>query len=139
MEVVARDGAPRYDYPGSVAVRPGVELLDGRRAAGESLRAVVVGDHSSLQIMRPAVAGEHRWIALEHDDAILHNSWARSPHEIRQKIHSWGHANGLRGEFYYWFRWYPSPLTWRLLRDLHPFARGLWPRLGRSAATDELE
>ena len=139
FEITGERGEARYDYPGAVAVRPGVELLDARRVDGEFLRALVADDHSSLQIVRPAEPREHRWADLRHEEAIIHNSWARSPREIRQKIRSWGHSNGMRGEVYYWLRWYPSPFTWRLLRNLHPFARGLWPRLGRALSTDELE
>ncbi len=139
FEVTNRNGEPRYDYPGSVAVRPGVVLKDGRRVADAFLRAVVGGDHSSLQIVRPAEPLEQRWTGLRPEQAIIHNSWARSPHEIRHKIRSWGHADGWRGQLYYWLRWYPSPLTWRILRDFHPFSRGLWPRLSRSVLTDESE
>ena len=97
------------------------------------------GDRSSLQIARPAEAGEHRWEGLRHEEAVIHNSWARSPHEIRQKVRSWGHANDVGGGRYYWLRWYPSPVTWRYARNLHPFARGLWPRLSRTAPTGELD
>jgi hypothetical protein len=139
FEVVGRRREPRYDYPGAIVVRPGIELLDARRVAGDYLRAVVDGDRSSLQIARPAEAGEHRWEGLRHEEAVIHNSWARSPHEIRQKVRSWGHANDVGGGRYYWLRWYPSPVTWRYARNLHPFARGLWPRLSRTATTGELD
>jgi hypothetical protein len=139
FEVVGLHGEARYDYPGPIAVRPDVELIDARRVAGDYLRAVVVGDHSSLQVVRPAEPSEHRWVDLRPEEAIIHNSWARPARAIRQKIRSWGHANDVGRERYFWLRWYPSPITWRFVRNLHPFARDLWPRLGRRAATDELE
>ncbi|WP_194397267.1 hypothetical protein [Microbacterium atlanticum] len=128
-EVVGSRLEPRYDFPGAVAVRPKVRLTDARRVEGSFLRPVVRGDSSSLQLTRPAEDGEHRWISLPPEAAVIHNSWARRPHEIRQKTRSWGHANGWRGTLYYFAVWLPVPLTWRWLRDVHPFARGLWPRL----------
>ena len=128
LEVVDRDG-PRYDYPGPIAVRPGVELVDARRCRGPFLRPVVRGDDRSLQVRHAVVAGELREERLSAGEAIVHNSWARSPANIRQKLSTWGHASGRRGDLYYLTRWLPAPLTWRLMRDFHPFSRELWPRL----------
>lgn len=128
-EVVASDGRPRYDYPGPIAVRAGARLTDARRADGRFLRAVVRGDGTSLQVARDLDPGEVRVELLEHEDAIIHNSWARDTASIRQKMASWGHSTGSGFSPYYWFRWWPSPILWRLQRDLHPFARGLWPAL----------
>lgn len=129
FEVVTADGRPRYDYPGPIAVRAGARLRDARRASGDFLRLVVEGDDGSLQVNRRPEEGEHRVELLTHDDAILHNSWAREPAETRQKIASWGHASGGRFNSYYWLKWWPSPALWRVQRDLHPFSRGLWPAL----------
>jgi hypothetical protein len=138
LEVVSVDGQPRYDYPGPIAVRSGARLLDARRSEGDFLRLVVRGDSRSLQVSRPLEAGEHRVEFLDHEDAILHNSWARDPAATRQKMASWGHSTGSRFNTYYWFRWWPSPWLWRLQRDLHPFARGLWPALRPRANRGEL-
>lgn len=129
LEVVAADGRARYDYPGPIAVRAGARLRDARRAEGSFLRLVVSGDAGSLQVSRPVEPGEHRVVLLEHEDAIIHNSWARDTTATRQKMASWGHATGIRSSSYFWFRWWPSPLLWRLQKDVHPFARGLWPAL----------
>jgi hypothetical protein len=137
FEVVGEQGAPRYDYPGSVAVRPEVRLSDARRVTGAFLRVVVAGDDESLQIMRPAASGEERWAGISHDQAVLHDSWARSAREIRQKTRSWGHASGWRGRLYFLTIWVPAPVTWRWMRDVHPFARGLWPRIQRRAIAPE--
>jgi hypothetical protein len=133
FEVVGSAREPRYDYPGPVAVKPGVELIDARRTAGAFLRATVQGDTSSLQLSRPPGPMETRWPMLRPEDAIVHNSWARSPKDIRRKIRTWGHARGWRDSLYYFGVWLPAPLTWRLARDIHPFAKGLWPRLLRRA------
>lgn len=138
FEVISEDARARFDYPGPVAVRPEVVLTDARRIDGPFLRAIVIGDDASLQVRRPPAAGEHRWIELSPEDAIVHNSWARAPGEVWQKTRSWGHADGLRSVGYFALRWMPAPLTWRFARDLHPFARDLWPRLARRAPSPEL-
>jgi hypothetical protein len=138
FEIVAATGARRYDYPGAIAVRPIVRLTDARRVAGAFLRAVVAGDDVSLQLTWPAKEHEHRWPGLGPGDAIVHNSWARSPRDIRQKTRSWGHASGWRGRIYYGLVWLPAPVTWRWMQNFHPFAHRLWPRLQRRAiAPDE--
>lgn len=135
FEIVSESGTPRYDYPGSVLVRAETCVNDARRVDGPYMRLVVRGDEASLQIARAPEDAEERWDGLAPEHAIIHNSWARTPHEIRQKTRSWGHASGWRGRVYYYAVWLPAPLTWRLLRDFHPFARGLWPRLARRKVT----
>jgi hypothetical protein len=137
FEIVAADGSPRYDYPGAIAVRPTVRLSDARRIEGPFLRAVVRGDAASLQLSHRVAPGEERWVGLTHGQAVIHDSWARTPREIRQKTRSWGHASGWRGAVYYLAIWLPAPLTWRWLRDVHPFARGLWPRVQRRPIAPE--
>lgn len=129
VEVVARSGSPRFEYPGPIAVRPGTRLVDARRSDGRFLRPVVRGDTESLQIARPAEPRELRQPLLDPTVAILHNSWARPPKDVRAKVRSWGHGGSLKSSLYYWLVWWPAPLTWRWLRSFHPFARDLWPRL----------
>ncbi|GAB3611868.1 hypothetical protein [Humibacter ginsengisoli] len=138
FEVVADDGGPRYEYPGAIAVRPSARLVDARRAEGEYLRVTVRGDERSLQLRRPTAPLEHRFAAIGHEQAIVHNSWARSPRRIGAKLRSWGHSGDFHRAYYYWVIWWPAPLTWRFLRDFHPFSRGLWPRLARRKSTGAL-
>lgn len=128
LEVCGSSGEPHYEYPGSIAVRPGVRLAEGRRVTGRYLRAVPTGDHDSLQLLTPPGPNETR-LEIESAAAIVHNSWARSPSTIRRKIMTWGHSAGWKSWLFYWSRWYPAPSVWRHMRDFHPFARGLWPRL----------
>ena len=137
-EVVSTSGGAVYDYPGPIAVRPGVRLAHARRIEGSFLRPTVVGDDASLLVRRAAATDEMRWIGLQPQDAIVHNSWARSATAVWQKTRSWGHADGLRTTAYYALRWMPAPVTWRFARDLHPFAGGLWPRLARRVPSPEL-
>lgn len=133
LEIVASDSLPRYDYPGPIAVRADEQLVDCRRTAGAFLRPVIHGDNRSLQVVRPEADNEIRMSLLDENDAIWHNSWARSRKSVRRKVASWGHNEGLRTRLYYWMFWLPSIFTWPVLRDIHPFARGLWPRLARAS------
>lgn len=136
LEIVAPSGAPRFEYPGPIAVRPGVALREARRTTGSFIRPVVTNDSESLQISRPPEPGELREPQLDASQAILHNSWARSPRAVRAKVRSWGHGGSARSAVYYWLVWRPSPITWRWLRSFHPFARSLWPRLAVLPAAD---
>lgn len=129
LAVCGADGEPRFDYPGAVAVRPTVRLVDCRRSEGPYLRVVVRGDVVSLQVARPPEPAEQRLEMIGIDDAIVHNSWARSASEVWRKTRAGGHTNGLRGARYFLGTWLPAPFTWRLIKDFHPFAHGLWPAL----------
>ncbi len=137
LEVCAADGGFRYDYPGPIAVRPGATVIDARRCPGVFLRPVVHGDRVSLQLRQEPASGEVRLECLEHSEAIVHNSWGREPEAVHRKVRTWGHAAGLKGELYYWTRWWPSPVLWRVMRDFHPFAGGLWPKLTRTSPARE--
>ena len=136
FEVACADGSPHHEYPGPLVVRAGAHLVDARRADGPFLRLVVSGGDRSLQVARPAGPDETREATLTAAQAVVHNSWGRSRTEIRRKVRSWGHANDTKQRRYFWGVWWPAPLTWWVLRDFHPFARGLWPRLRRRRADD---
>ena len=129
LEVCATDGTDRYEYPGPIAVRPGVRLTDARRCEGATIRPVVRSDASSLQIASPPGPFEHRTLSIEPSEAIVHNSWARTATEVKSKVASWSHADGWRTRAFYYLRWRPAPWAWRITRDFHPFAHGLWPAL----------
>jgi hypothetical protein len=134
LEVCALDRSPRFDYPGPVAVRAGTRLVEARRASGPFLRVGVRSDTSSLQIVRPAAAGEVRVMTLDLEEAIMHNSWARSSASVWAKTRNWGHASDLRMAAYFGGVWLPAPVTWPGLRNFHPLYRPLWPRLQRTPA-----
>ena len=125
-EVSEEDGGMHVEYPGCIAVRPGVELVDARRVSGCYAR-VVTPDADSLQLRRPPGPVEYR-IDLPAAP-IVHNSWARSPRVVAAKVRSWGHNEGLDSLVYYCATWFPARWRWGTLTDFHPFARGLWPRL----------
>jgi hypothetical protein len=137
LEVCERDGRDRFEYPGPIAVRPGVPLVDARRAEAPFLRPTVRGAGRSLQLARPPAPGETRAELLSSEEAILHYSWAGSAARIRSKVDSWGHSEGRRSRAFYRLRWWPAPYMWRAMRDFHPFARGLWPALKISEVARE--
>lgn len=129
LEVASANGSDRFEYPGPIISRPGVTKCDARRVGERTLRVTVPGDRESLQLQRPPDANEIRLEAVSAADAIIHNSWARSAQSVRSKVASWSHNEGARSWFYYYGCWLPSPLLWRVMRDFHPFSRGLWPAL----------
>lgn len=129
LEVVTDRGTPHYEYPGPIAVRPHVLPIDCRRVPGPFLRPVVAGDLWSLQVQQAPGSDEHRVDLSDPSDAIWHNSWARASADVRAKVRSWGHNQGLKSWIYYYSRWLPAPLAWRGMRRFHPLYPGLWPRL----------
>jgi hypothetical protein len=129
LEVCATDRCDRFEYPGAIAIRPHAHLLHARVTGDAFLRVVVRGDRSSLQLSQDLKTYERRAELISASEAILHNSWARTPKNLRMKLGSWSHNSGLKSWLYYYCRWLPAPYTWRAMRDFHPFARGLWPAL----------
>ena len=132
LEVCAQNKRDRFEYPGPIAVRPGAVLTDARRCEGNIDRMVVKGDDQSLQVRQSPAPGETRRELFNGKHAIVHNSWARSPASIRAKIASWGHNEGRKSKLFYYTRWLPAPRIWKLLRNFHPLAPDLWPRLKKS-------
>lgn len=131
FEIVGRRGEPHHEYPGSVLVRPSVRLANARQVNGRFVRLAAQQAITSIQLARSPEPDEHRFCVLDPDDAVVHNSWARSAGEIQRKVGSWGHARDINYRYYYWFRWWPAPVIWWATRNFHPFSRGLWPRLRR--------
>jgi hypothetical protein len=121
---------PVYEYPGPILVRKNVTLIDARRISSSIVRYSVSGDTSSLQLNVGHTKGINVRADLQSRDAVVHNSWARSPKSVWRKVLSWSHHDGLKSLLYFLFIWLPAPILWRYLRDFHPFAKGLWPRLG---------
>jgi hypothetical protein len=128
LEVCGERGETVSEFA-PVAVRAEASLVETRRAEGGILRVVIDGDDRSLLVRREPAENEVRVVDLLEADAILHNSWARTPREVWSKTRSWGHYAGARGVVYYLRRWIPSVWLWRSMKDFHPFSSGLWPRL----------
>jgi len=129
LEVCTRTRTERYEYPGPIAARPGSRCIGARCAEGRFLRPVVVGDRQSPQVRATPGPNEVRVENLAMEDAILHFSWARSAEDVKTKVASWSHNEGLKSWFFYNLCWKSAPRMWRWHRNFHPFVRGLWPRL----------
>jgi hypothetical protein len=129
LEVCSKSRTERFEYPGPIAARPGAQHTDARHAKGDYLRPVVIGDKQSPQVRCGMLPGESRIENLRLEDAILHFSWARSAADVRSKVASWSHNEGLKSWLFYNIYWKSAPRTWPLLRNFHPFVKGLWPRL----------
>jgi hypothetical protein len=129
LVVTGENGRGHFEYPGPIAVRGGAVVRDARRGDAPFLRPVVGGDDSSLQLTRDPADGEDRSFTITAGQAILHNSWGRSPAVVRRKVRAWGHHDGWRTWRHYLLTWLPSPYLWRWQHDVHPFSEGLWPRL----------
>ena len=128
LEVCAPDGGDHFEYIAPVVVRAGSRLRHSRRTGATFLRAVVRGDSRSIQLKRPLEDGEFREERLSANEAIVHNSWARSPVELMRKLASWSHS-GPRAWRHFLLHWLPSTLLWRYQRNVHPFFGPVWPRL----------
>jgi hypothetical protein len=132
LEVCGEIGEYHYEYPGAIAVKPGARLRDARRVSGAFLRPVVVDDHTGLQISRPPDLGENRLAALSAQEAIIHNSWGRSPANLYRKLMNWGHSSSSKKWKLHYLRWYLAPLYWPAMHDFHPLSPALWPALKKS-------
>lgn len=128
LEVCASDGGDHFEYIAPIVVRSGTQLTHSRRTGKSALRAVVRGDSRSLQLKRAPEAGEIREERLSAGEAIVHNSWARSPAEMMRKLASWSHSGSAVWRHFF-LRWLPAPLLWRHQRDLHPLFGPVWPAL----------
>lgn len=128
LQVVGPSGQTHVEYPGAVLVRAGVKLTEARRPAARILRCLPNFDAEGQQLRH-----EDETLILasivERGEVILHNSWARSASVVWRKVLSWGHGDGISGAKYFATTWLPSPITWRFMRNFHPFNPGLWPRL----------
>ncbi len=128
LEVCAPDGEDHFEYIAPIAVRSGTRLEHSRRTGNAFLRPTVKGDTRSMQLSRSPLEGEVREELLAPGEAILHNSWARSPREVARKLATWSHSCG-RVWFYYALRWLPSVWLWRFQRNVHPLFGPVWPAL----------
>ncbi len=119
------------EYPGPVAVRPGVTLHEARRVRPPSpvwrfdIRRVGV---DPLKRERYRADG-----VIERSEAILHFSWARSESDLLTKLQSWSHSTDFDAMRYFEEVWKPAPKRWPWMRHFHPIWPRLWPALRPSA------
>ena len=60
---------------------------------------------------------------------VIHQSWARTDDEVRQKLLNWGHKNDFDGEQYF-LQWSNTSFeNYRSLSNFHPIQQPLWAKL----------
>jgi hypothetical protein len=60
---------------------------------------------------------------------IIHQSWARTPEEIKTKLSNWGHKNDFdQAQFYACWSGLDDD-NFHSLKDFHPITPSLWPKL----------
>jgi len=66
---------------------------------------------------------------IHWQDLVLHQSWARSPEEIRLKLQNWGHKNDFNIESFYKLWDAVDEFNYYCLRDFHPLHPVTWVKL----------
>ena len=101
--VAGKEGGGTSSTPGPSPCARRSTLTDARRPTGRTC------DPSSGRRQQPAGDpagrdGEDRSFGHE-EQAILHNSWGRSPTVVLRKVRSWGHYAGWRSWWYFFGTW----------------------------------
>jgi hypothetical protein len=60
---------------------------------------------------------------------LLHDTWARSEEEIKQKITNWGHKNDFDTEKYFLFWKSLDENNYQEAKDFHPISPAIWQAL----------
>lgn len=67
---------------------------------------------------------------------VLHQSYARNPEEIRQKLNNWGHKNDFDGEKFFDFWDSLTENNYREAKNFHPINPETWSFLEKVKASD---
>lgn len=71
---------------------------------------------------------------IQFNQIVLHQSWARSPEEIENKINNWSHAQDFDTKAYF-YKWKNvNKWNYTLYRYFHPLHAPIWPYLERVQA-----
>jgi hypothetical protein len=132
LEVCAQSGRQYSEFPGPIAVRPGVKLIEARRNTAlqwrfdiaQPLKARIKNRLKRLMGQQPAVHAH-----ILEDEAIWHFTWSRTEHELRRKLSSWSHNLDFDTEKYLNDVWRSAPQNWRQLQNFHPIYPDTWPAL----------
>lgn len=63
------------------------------------------------------------------NDLVLHQSWARTPSEIYQKLNNWSHKDDFNTESFYKLWNAIDENNYYCLNNFHPLAPSTWPKL----------
>ena len=74
-------------------------------------------------------ARQTNWICILTNHKIIHQSWAREKHEIKQKLDNWSHKNDFDGEKYFNFWENINNSNYQSITDFHPVEPKEWHSL----------
>jgi hypothetical protein len=125
LEVCSFSRRQLSEFPGPVAVRPGVALTAARHVQEPRWR---------FEIRRTGYDPVDRRHYQAHgvipkSEAILHFSWARTEGDIVAKLESWSHNQDFDCRRYFERVWRPAPWRWPLMYNFHPIWPQCWPAL----------
>ncbi|MBV8279030.1 MAG: hypothetical protein JO170_27730 [Verrucomicrobia bacterium] len=132
LEVCSLSGRQYSEYPGPIAIRPGVELTEARRNQAlqwrfglrPGLKARIKNPLKRLIGRQPTVH-----VRVCEDEAIWHFTWIRTEEQLRRKLSSWSHSLDFDTETYLDNVWRSAPENWRKMQNFHPIYPELWPAL----------
>jgi hypothetical protein len=113
------------EYPGSVAVRPGIRFTAARRVQEPCWRF----DIRNVGRNPLDGSGYRAHSVIARSEAILHFSWARTEAELMDKLRSWSHQGDFDWRDYVDRVWRPAPRRWPWMYHFHPVWPRLWPAL----------
>lgn len=73
------------------------------------------------------------------DEQVIHQSWARSEEEMKQKLQNWGHSNDFDCNTYLTLWESVNLSNYRKIRNFHPLTPSSWTKLNHIKAQNMFE
>ncbi|MCX2482116.1 hypothetical protein [Pedobacter sp. MR2016-24] len=103
------------------------ELPSGFLLINESLETLSFATNNPVyDLARNNTSGN---IHIHWNDLVLHQSWARSPEEIQQKLNNWSHKNDFNVNSFYKLWNAIDEFNYNCLSNFHPLYSSTWPNL----------
>jgi hypothetical protein len=128
LEVCSFSRRQLSEYPGPIAVRPGVTLSAARHT---HLPQVPRWRYEVRRTGYDPVGCIHYRAhgVIPKSEAILHFSWARTEDDMVAKLESWSHNKDFDWRRYFERVWKPATWRWPLMYNFHPVWSRRWPAL----------
>jgi hypothetical protein len=103
------------------------ELGTGFLLIGESFETLSSAtNHPVYDLARNNTSGNEQ---VHWDDLMLHQSWARTPEDIQQKLSNWSHRDDFNTNSFYKLWNAIDEDNYNCLRNFHPLTSDTWPKL----------
>jgi len=103
------------------------EVNDGFLVIGESFETLSFAtNHPVYDVARNNTSGNKH---IHWNDLVLHQSWARNPDEINQKLNNWSHKDDFNTDSFYNLWQAVDENNYYCLNNFHPINPHLWPKL----------